>query len=876
MQTGEAENRLSGFFMHAEAPFPPRFPPSPARNLFPVSVYVALFRENGPGGPSDSGEHQTEKFMHLKRRPARSAFFLSACFLFAALTGTLTAQQPVVPQTYNTTLFDALDPRPPVPPSGRYSALWGYTAPDGREYALLGGATGTHVIDITEKPITEVAFIPGPVSMWREMKTYSHYAYVVNETGEGLQIIDLSDLPASARLVKSDSTHFRTGHTITQEGDFLYVNGSNVEAGANQGTLIFNVAKDPLNPEPVGSYSLHYAHDVTIRNDTMYVAAINDGRLDIVYLGEDRTAPTLVTDIVYPGAGTHNSDLTSDGRYVMTTDEVGVTPKTLKVWDISDRENITKVADWTPAPRSIIHNVRIVDNLAYISWYTAGTRIVDISDPARPVQIAYFNAASNPAGAFSGNWEIYPYFKSGKLIASYMENGLYVFTLDARQKGSVRGVVRDAATGDPLPGAVIRVPTIGAVVTADAQGRYAIEGGTGSLDFSATAVNYLLREGSITLESGGAEQDILITPMELRAVRLMPAEKGTGQPLGSYSYNFLTRSEERVSGGGPLSLSIPKDSAYTIMVGAWGYETVEVPLPAGLAGDLPVPLQKGYADDAEVNLGWSLRAGSDRAMQGTWDRYAPRPGSYLELQGGLKIPLAPEEDRTPGAGIMAFATVGNGPHIDSGSTTLTSPLFDLSGYENPVLSFDLWYTKDAFFWLPTDDWLYFAISGDGGASWSVLEGLGKTTAGWEKKSYPLNQFLAPTDRMMFRVIASDSGVGGWVTAALDAFRITEGVVTGVETPVAGDSIPSSTLALFPNPLSGDGVLEVSLSGRQSAVWIDLLDGLGRRVGDLYSGELPEGKTRLPLKSAGLVPGIYILRFVADDGTVRYLPATVIR
>lgn len=816
--------------------------------------------------------------MYLNRRPARSAFFfLSACLLFAALTGTLTAQEPVTPKTYNTTLFDALDPSPPVSPYERYSALWGYTAPDGREYALLGGAAGTHIIDITEKPITEVAFIPGPVSPWREMKTYSHYAYVVNETGEGLQIIDLSDLPNSARLVKSDSTHFRTGHTITQEGDFLYVNGSNVSAGVNQGTLIFNVAKDPLNPEPVGSYSLHYAHDVTIRNDTMYVAAINDGRLDIVYLGEDRTAPTLVTDITYPGAGTHNSDLTTDGRYVMTTDEVGIASKTLKVWDIADRENITKVADWTPAPRSIIHNVRIVGNLAYISWYTGGTRIADISDPAHPVQIAYFNASVNDSiGTFSGNWDIYPYFKSGKLIASYMENGLYVFTRDVLEKGSVRGVVRDAVTEEPLPGAVIRVPTIGAVVTADAQGRYEIEAGTGSLDFSAAAVNYLLTEGSITLEAGGAEQDILITPMELRAVRLMPAEQGTGQPLGSYSYNFLTRSEGSVSGGGPLSLSIPKDSAYTVIVGAWGYETVEITLPAGVTGDVPVPLQKGYADDAEVNLGWSLGSQSDDAQRGMWDRYAPRPGSYLELQGGVKIPLAPEEDRTPGAGTMAFATLRNGPHIDSGSTTLTSPMFDLSGYENPVLSFDLWYTNDAFFWLSVNDRIYFQISGDGGKNWSVLDAEAKTTAGWERKSYPLNPVLAPTDRMMFRVIASDSGDQAWVTAVLDAFRITEGVATGVETPVAGDSVPSSTLALFPNPLSGDGVLEVSLSGRQSAVWIDLLDGLGRRVGDLYRGELPEGKTRLPLKSAGLMPGLYILRFVADDGTTRYLPATVVR
>jgi len=54
-----------------------------------------------------------------------------------------------------------------------YSACWGYTAPDGREYALLGTREGTSIIDITDAPtLREVVFIPGPVSAWREMKTF--------------------------------------------------------------------------------------------------------------------------------------------------------------------------------------------------------------------------------------------------------------------------------------------------------------------------------------------------------------------------------------------------------------------------------------------------------------------------------------------------------------------------------------------------------------------------------------------------------------------------------------------------------------------------------------------------------------------------------
>ena len=396
----------------------------------------------------------------------RCVALAATVFLFAALTSR--AQETV---HYNTTLYDTLNP---LPGAGRYSALWGYTAPGGREYALLGGFTGTHIIDISQKPVKEVAFIPGPRSGWREMKTYGPYAYVVSEGGGGLQIIDLRNLPESASEIKSDMTVFRTGHTITQEGDWLYVHGSNVEAGANQGTLIFNVADDPLNPVLVGQYDRGYVHDATIRNDTMYAAMINNGRLDIVYLGEDRLDPQLVTDITYPGAGTHNADLTVDGRYVMTTDEVNFTPKTLKVWDLADIDDIVKVADWTPAPGETIHNIHIKGTVAYIAWYTAGTRIVDISDPLNPVEIGFYDMFPGSSSATIGNWEVYPYFESGRIISSDMTTGLHVFTFDGAKKGFVNGTVRDSVTGEPLADVVIDLPGLGRSVTTDAEGHFQV------------------------------------------------------------------------------------------------------------------------------------------------------------------------------------------------------------------------------------------------------------------------------------------------------------------------------------------------------------------------------------------------------------------
>src|SRR5262245_6505469 len=75
-----------------------------------------------------------------------------------------------------------------------YANVWGYTAPNGTDYALLGGTDGLCVINVSNPDAPyETGFIPGPLSTWRELKTYSHYCYVGSEGGAGIQIVDLAD-----------------------------------------------------------------------------------------------------------------------------------------------------------------------------------------------------------------------------------------------------------------------------------------------------------------------------------------------------------------------------------------------------------------------------------------------------------------------------------------------------------------------------------------------------------------------------------------------------------------------------------------------------------------------------------------------------------
>ncbi|HEX9828906.1 MAG TPA: choice-of-anchor B family protein [Bacteroidota bacterium] len=314
---------------------------------------------------------------------------------------------------------------------GLYSACWGYTAPNGREYALIGAYHGTAIVDITEAPtLAEVAFIPGPDNFWREMKTYGEYAYIVTESdGFGLQIVDLRNLPDSASAVKTYAwqdtvngtprTIWRA-HTVSVENNYLYLNGGNFS-----GIRILDLT-DPENPVKAGVYVGPYIHDSYIRNDTIYASAINNGGGVDIIDARDKTNPQRIKLIQYVGSGTHNAWTTEDGKYLLTTDEIGTTDKSLKIWDIRDLQNPVMISE-VLSPTAIVHNVFVKGNLAYVAWYNDGIKVIDISDPANP-QIVGFYDTYLPAqsGLYDGAWGAYPYYPSGKVIVSDRQTGLYV------------------------------------------------------------------------------------------------------------------------------------------------------------------------------------------------------------------------------------------------------------------------------------------------------------------------------------------------------------------------------------------------------------------------------------------------------------------
>lgn len=361
-------------------------------------------------------------------------------FLFLSLSNIPFAQL----SNFNMHLIGNVNSRR-IPPQynapSHYSGCWGYTAPDGKEYGILGCHMGLQIVDVTDSTsVREVYFKPSNLNFnnpdqghaWREMKVYSHYLYAVSEAdSSGVEIFDLQYLPDSVGYIgKYFLPRHRKTHTISQSGPYLYLNGANSAFG--QGTIILDLT-NPVHPVKRGSWNTEYVHDSRTVNDTMYTSNIYTGKLAIFDVTNKDSIKLITSFLTSPNPFTHNSAVTKDRRYIFTTDETINPAGKLKIWNISDLTNITFTANWQPTgiTNTIVHNIEIYGDTAVIAHYQSGIRVLNISNPVAPVEIGWYDTyPSANTNQFTGCWGVFK-FPSGKIIGSDMQTGLYILKMGA-------------------------------------------------------------------------------------------------------------------------------------------------------------------------------------------------------------------------------------------------------------------------------------------------------------------------------------------------------------------------------------------------------------------------------------------------------------
>lgn len=330
---------------------------------------------------------------------------------------------------------DTLPPRPPI----EFDSIaafqfnggancWGWIAPDGEEYAIMGTGDGIDVVRIST--MSHVAHAPMQACSWRELKTYRNYCYVVSEcTGApnaGMMIVDLSYLPDSVHVV---GTYAPAGNvrshciSIDTARGYAYLVRQNYT-----GFRIVSLA-NPESPVDVGSVTTGDLHDMTAFNDTVYAAEGNDGAFSIWNCANKGPGgPVNLATVTIPGGGyVHNLWPTADRRFIASTEELPDF-RTMKMWNMENKANIFMVDEYI-GPGGIPHNAHIEGNHLYLAHYSSGVSVLDITYPECMQEVAMFDTYE-PSNApnFVGCWGVYPHTAGRQTVyASNMDGRFFIF-----------------------------------------------------------------------------------------------------------------------------------------------------------------------------------------------------------------------------------------------------------------------------------------------------------------------------------------------------------------------------------------------------------------------------------------------------------------
>jgi choice-of-anchor B domain-containing protein len=343
---------------------------------------------------------------------------------------------------------------------GQGNDVWGWTDPlTGKEYALMGMTNGTAFVDISS-PANPIYLGKLPTqtnnSIWRDIETYGNYAFIVAEDsgglpGHGMQVFDLTQLRsvASPPVTFTTAAHysgFKNAHTlaINTATGFAYAAGTNTCSGG----LHFINIQNPTAPVGAGCFSADgYTHDVQCVTYTgpdvehqgkEICFACNVDALTIVDVTNKNT-PVMLSTTGYTGRGyTHQGWLTENQRYFLLDDEgdennFGHNTRT-HLWNVTNLDAPSVLGHYDGPVAAIDHNQYVRGNFVYQANYRSGLRILDITNVATGIlsQVGFFDIyPANDDRGFQGAWSAYPFFPSGIVLVSGIEQGLFILNPEA-------------------------------------------------------------------------------------------------------------------------------------------------------------------------------------------------------------------------------------------------------------------------------------------------------------------------------------------------------------------------------------------------------------------------------------------------------------
>lgn len=761
-----------------------------------------------------------------------------------------------------------------VPYNQELNDAWGYVAPDGTEYALIGLVNGVSILNLSdpENPV-ESDYIAGASSTWRDIKTYGDFAYVTNETSNGVMVIDLSTLPGEVTaydwtpnidgLGTLSSCH---NIFIDEATGYAYLAGCNLNTG---GLLFIDVFTTPGTPIFAGAGAPEYSHDIYVRDDIAYSSEINIGVFSI-YDVSDKSNPVLLASQETGANFTHNTWLSDDGMTLFTTDEVGNAP--VGAYDISDLNDIKELDQYRPLETLgvgvIPHNVHVFQDWLIISYYTDGCIIVDASRPDNLIEVGNFDTFVPNSTGFDGVWGVYPFLPSGKVIASDIGNGVFILTPNLVRACYLEGLVTNADNGNVLEGATVTI--LGGQLAFENTGLDGVYktgiATSGTYNVEVTKAGYEPFMTSVDLENGEVTiLDVALTPLANFVVTGQVIDASTSEPIENALIEIINADfSYDVTSDASGNFTIPTFFAgdYDAFAGKWGYKTTLVSQNINENNAaLTIALETGIEDVFSLDLGWTI---GGTATQGAFERAMPIEVSAEGPFGPVLIQTGMDYSEDIGSHCYVtgnIADVQNGVLIGS-PTSITSPIFDASAMNEPILTYYTWFLNvDITSQLPGagNDNIVVTVS-NGNTSVIVDEVVPADLfagADWVMGEVNLADTIELTATMSVTFEIPDDDFNDISEGLVDYFQVIDANPPSSTSNIVEEAFQ---LAAYPNPTSTDFVLNYTIENGQANTQLLVYNILGQKV-ETIKLQQAEGQIEL---GASWTKGVYFIQLQQED------------